>query len=171
MIDFSRAIELPCPPAKVWDVLGNLHTIESCLPGFEHTQEVEPRRRYRVRIRDRIGSYHVDIPLDVVVDSLETGARLAVKASGRDKVLASAVKVSMTVALAAADVGASLTLQGRLEVGGKLAALGEGVLGRKMRDTLHDFAANLERLLNPSRDADATERPRTDDAPQNGVDT
>ena len=43
-----------------------------------------------------------------------------------------------------------------LEIGGKLAALGEGVLGRKTRDMLHDFAARLDRLLNPPPDTDTT---------------
>lgn len=147
MIDFVRVIELPVAPAEVWSGLWDIPGLERCIPGCRDTQEVEPRRRYRATVRERVGPYGVEIPLEVTVDSLEEGVRLAVKASGRDSVLSSAVKVSMIVALAARDAGASLTLQGRLEVGGKLAALGEAVIQRKTRDILGEFAANLERFL------------------------
>jgi len=57
------------------------------------------------------------------------------------------VKVSMVVALAPGVPGTVLTLQGKAEVGGKLAGLGQGVIQRKTRDLLDEFAANLERLL------------------------
>src|SRR5207247_8080722 len=86
-------------------------------------------------------------PLEVLVDSLDAGIRLAVKASGRDSVLSSPVKVSMIVALAPGGAGTSLTLQGKAEVGGKLAALGRGVIQRKARDILNAFAANLDQLV------------------------
>ena len=43
--------------------------------------------------------------------------------------------------------GTSLTLQGKAEVGGKLAALGRGVIQRKTRDILSAFAANLDQLV------------------------
>ena len=90
MIDFSRSIELPRSRAEVWEALWDLHAIEQCIPGCEEAQEVEPRQRYRATIRDRVGPYRVEIPLDVLVDPLEQGTRLAVRASGRDSVLSSA---------------------------------------------------------------------------------
>jgi carbon monoxide dehydrogenase subunit G len=147
MIDFARVIAVPLAPAEVWSALWDVPKLARCIPGCQDAQEVEPRRRYRATIRERVGPHAVEIPLEVVVDSLETGVRLAVKASGRDPVLSSLVKVSMIVGLAGQGAGTSLTLQGKLEVGGKLAALGQGVLQRKTHDILGEFAANLERLL------------------------
>lgn len=147
MIDFARVIALPLAPPEVWNALWDASKLAPCIPGCQDVQEVEPRRRYRATVRERVGPYTVEIPLEVVVDSLETGVRLAMKASGRDPVLTSPVKVSMIVSLAGHDTGTSLTLQGKLEVGGKLAALGQGVLQRKARDVLGQFAANLEQLL------------------------
>jgi len=147
MIDFARVIELPLAPGAIWSGLWDIRGLARCIPGCQDTQEVEPRRRYRATVRERIGPYGVEIPIEVIVDSLEEGVRLAVKASGRDSVLSSAVKVSLIAAVAARDSGASLTVQGKLEVSGKLAALGEAVLQRKTRDVLGEFAANLERFL------------------------
>jgi carbon monoxide dehydrogenase subunit G len=154
MIDFVRVIELPLAPAEVWSALWDVQKMERCLPGCQDAQEVEPRQRYRATVRERVGPYTVEMPLEVGVDSLQTDVRLAVKAWGRDAVLSSPVKVSMIVALAAQGTGTTLTLQGRLEVGGKVAALGQGVIQKKTRDILGEFAANLERLLK-GRDAAA----------------
>jgi len=147
MVDFTRVIELPSAPPEVWSALWDVAKIQRCVPGCQDAQEVEPRRRYRATVRDRVGPYTVEVPFEVVADALEPGVRLALKATGRDSVLSSPVRVSMTAALAERDAGSSLTLHGKLEVGGKLAALGQGVLQRKTRDVLGEFAANLERLL------------------------
>jgi len=147
VIDLARVIELPVAPPEVWRALWEIPKLARCIPGCEDVEEVEPRRRYRATVRERVGPFRVEIPLEVAVDSLEEGIRLAVKASGRDSVLSSPVKVSMIVALAPAGAGTSLTLQGKAEVGGKLAALGQGVIQRKTRDILNAFAANLHQLL------------------------
>jgi carbon monoxide dehydrogenase subunit G len=49
------------------------------------------------------------------------------------------------------DGGSRLALDGRAEVGGKLAALGQAVIHRKTRDILDAFARNLGDLLQGRR--------------------
>jgi len=147
VIDVARVIELPVAPPEAWRILWDVAKLARCVPGCDDVQDVEPPHLYRATVRQRVGPFHVELPLDVVVDSLEDGARLAVKATGRDTVLSSPVKVSMVVALAAGGPGTVLTLQGKADVGGKLAGLGQGVIQRKTRDVLDEFAANLEQLL------------------------
>ena len=147
MIDLARVIELPVAVPEVWSALWDVQQMAGCLPGCQDAEAVDPRQRYRATVRDRVGPYRVEIPIDVTVDELEAGTRLAVKASGRDTVLSSHVKVSMIIALAPNGAGTSLTLHGKAEVGGKLAALGRSVVQRKTHDVLSEFAANVERLF------------------------
>ena len=147
MIDRARVIELPVAVPEVWSALWDVQQMARCIPGCQDAEEVEPRQQYRATIRDRVGPYQVEIPIDVTVDELEAGTRLAVKASGRDAVLSSHVKVSMIIALAGSGPGTSLTLHGKAEVGGKLAALGRSAVQRKTHDVLGEFAANVERIF------------------------
>ncbi len=147
MIDLARVIELPAVPAAVWSTLWDFTKLAPCIPGCGDVEEVEPRRRYRATVRERVGPFKVEVPLEILVEAMEAGSRLGVKASGRDSVLSSPVKLSMIVTLAAHETGTSLALQGKAEVGGKLAALGQGVIHRKTRDILNEFATNLDRLL------------------------
>lgn len=155
MIELERDIRLPVAPADAWKALWDVAALAGCIPGCGEVEEIEPRRRYRAVVRDRVGPFKVTIPLDVVIDAIDEGARLSVTASGRDSMLGSPVKVRMTVALDPADGGTRLALRGAGEVGGKLAALGQAVTQRKTRETLDRFAVNLERLLGGAGDAAA----------------
>lgn len=155
MIELQRTIDLAVRPEAAWPTLWDIHALAGCLPGCEDVQEIEPRRRYRATVRDRLGPFRVTIPLDVVVGAVVEGSRLTVTASGRDSALGSPVKVELAVALEPAGAGARLSLRGAAEVGGKLAALGQAVTQRKTRDTLDRFATNLQRLFDRPGDAAA----------------
>jgi carbon monoxide dehydrogenase subunit G len=143
VIELSRTIELPAPPPEVWALLWDIPALARCVPGCDEVREVEPGIRYTATVRDRVGPFKVAVPLDVSVESRDPPRRLAVKAAGRDSMLASPVTVSLAVALEPAGPGTRLVIQGAGEIGGKLAALGQGVIQRKTRDILDRFAANL----------------------------
>lgn len=155
MISLNRVIDLPGSREKTWALLWDIRALAGCLPGCEEISEIEPRRRYRATIRDRVGPFRVSIPLDVAVESVVDGERLTLGASGRDSALGSPVKVRLAVALADANGGVQLTLDGEGEFGGKLAMLGQAVATRKTRETLDRFAENLTRLLGGGTDAAA----------------
>ena len=148
MIDLARTIDLPIAPEAAWKALWNVSDVARCLPGCETIQEVEPRRRYRTTVKDRVGPFSVSIPLDVTIEPDEGERRLRMNATGRDSILGSPVKMALVVTLTPADDGRSrLTLDGRADVGGKLAALGQSVMHRKTRDVLDAFARQLGEML------------------------
>ena len=153
MTELRRVIELPAPPGAVWDRLWDINALAGCIPGCGDVEAVEERRRYRATIRDRVGPFRIAIPLDILVEATPP-ERLVVSASGRDSTLGSPVKVGLTVTLAGSDAGGTrLGLDGQAQIGGKLATLGQGVIQRKTRDTLDQFAANLAGLFGGGGDA------------------
>ena len=148
MIDLARTIDLPLAPDAAWEALWNVADVARCLPGCEAVEEVEPRRRYRTTVKDRVGPFSVSIPLDVTVEPNETERRLRINATGRDSILGSPVKMALIATVGPTDgTGSRLTLDGRADVGGKLAALGQSVMHRKTRDVLDTFARQLGEML------------------------
>ena len=143
MIALARTIELPRTPDDAWGALWDVPAVARCLPGCEKVEELEPRRRYRAVVRDRVGPFSVTIPLDVVVEASEAERTLHVNATGRDSMLGSPVRMTLTAQVAPAGDGSRLVLDGQAHVGGKLAALGQAVIHRKTRDILDAFARNL----------------------------
>jgi carbon monoxide dehydrogenase subunit G len=155
MIALRRVIDLPAPPEGVWRRLWDVEALAGCIPGCEGVETVEDRRRYRATIRDRLGPFRVTIPLDVEVDP-SPPTRLTITASGRDATLGSPVRIGLTATVeAGAGGGSRLTLDGQGDVGGKLAALGQGVIDRRTRDVLDRFATNLAALFARHDDAAA----------------
>jgi carbon monoxide dehydrogenase subunit G len=156
VIDLARTIDLAVTPAQAWAALWDVPAVARCVPGLQEVQEVppsgitrrdEPRHRYRATVKDKVGPFAVSITLDVTVDPSEAEHLLRVSATGRDSILGSPVRMSMTACLTPAAGGCHLVLNGRAEVGGKLAALGQAVIHRKTRDVLDTFARNLGTLL------------------------
>ncbi|MGH8697364.1 MAG: CoxG family protein [Burkholderiales bacterium] len=148
MIEIARTIDLPMTPDDAWAALWDVPRVARCLPGCQEVTEVEPRRRYRASVKDRVGPFTVTIPLDVTVEPSDAERLLGVHATGRDSILGSPVRMSLTARLTPGEGGGSrLTLDGQAEVGGKLAALGQAVIHRKTRDILDAFARQLGELL------------------------
>ncbi len=148
MIALARTIDLPPSPDDAWAALWDVPALARCLPGCQAVEELEPRRRYRATVRDRVGPFAVTIPLEVGVDASDAERALRVHATGRDSLLGSPVRMTLTARLTPGDAGGSrLTLDGQAEVGGKLAALGQAVIHRKTRDVLDAFARNLGRMF------------------------
>ena len=148
MIDITRTIDLPVAPAEAWTALWDVPAVARCLPGCQDVQEVEAQHRYRATVKDKVGPFSVAVTLDVTVEPSEAEHLLRVSATGRDSVLGSPVRMSMTARLTPGVAGGShLVLDGRAEVGGKLAALGQAVIHRKTRDVLDTFARNLGTML------------------------
>jgi carbon monoxide dehydrogenase subunit G len=148
-------IELAAPPAVVWERLWDIAALARCIPGCDGVETVEARTRYRATIRDRLGPFRIAIPLDVTVEGTPPD-RLAVTATGRDATLGSPVKVRLTVTLGPTATGTRLLVDGKAEVMGKLAALGQGVIQRRTTDVLDQFATNLEALFGTRDDAAAS---------------
>jgi uncharacterized protein len=147
VIEWRRAIDLAAAPGVVWQRLWDVPRLAACIPGCDGVQTLEVERRYRATIRDRVGPFRVAIPLDVQVEATPP-ARLVVTAAGRDSVLGSPVSVQIAVTLEGGVAGGTrLGLVGHGDVGGKLAALGQGVIERKTRETLDRFATNLAALF------------------------
>ena len=147
MIELHRVIDLDAAPGAVWERLWNVPALAACIPGCDAVETVEAQRRYRATIRDKVGPFRIAIPLEVAVEATPP-SRLAITASGRDAVLGSPVKLTLVASIEPGrGGGARLALDGRGEVGGKLAALGQGVIDRKTRDILDRFASNLTALF------------------------
>ena len=148
VIELARTIELPLAPDDAWTALWNVSGVARCLPGCQSVEELEPRRRYRAIVKDRVGPFTVTIPLDVEVEPSEAARELRIKATGRDSILGSPVRMALTARLTPGEAsGSSLALDGHAEVGGKLAALGQAVIHRKTRDVMDTFARQLGDML------------------------
>jgi carbon monoxide dehydrogenase subunit G len=142
----AREVALTVPTERVWEALWDVPRMVACVPGCVEAREVEPRRRYRARMSQKVGPIALSVPLDILVTQ-ETPGRLAVEARGRDGLLAAEVQMSVRLGVEAAEAGSRLAVEAEGRVLGKLGALGAGVIQRRAEELIDEFTARLVRYM------------------------
>ncbi len=143
--DIARTVTVAAAPDAVWAALLDVQRVASWIRIVANVREVEPLRRYRAVLEDRVGPFALRADLDVAVTAERP--RLRVDASGEDRQVAS--RISTTVDLTVdADGGATrVDVRGSYEITGRIATLGAGAIRKKGEHVLDGFVASLTREL------------------------
>lgn len=146
-MEFSRKILLAGAPHQIWALLVDVRRIADCVPGCEDVEEVEALRFYRARLRQRVGPFRVEVPIEIRIDQLQEPALIRAHATGRDRTTGTTVAGILTVSLTRADAGTCLTVSSALQIGGRLAALGYPVIRRQAEQNIDEFGVRLAAML------------------------
>lgn len=146
--DFAKEIRLAVPPGAVWSALLDFQRVASWLPIVRDVRELEPMRRYSAVLEDRMGPFALRADLTVTVAATEPERRMRVAAAGEDRQVASRISATLDLAVADADGGTALAVNGRYGITGRIATLGAPAIRKKGEHVLDGFFANLARDLN-----------------------
>ena len=142
-----REVPVPASADALWSFLWDVPRVVACLPGCVDATEVEPQRRYRARMQQRVGPIAIDVPLDVEILEAEPPRRLVLKASGRDRLVGAEIALRVALDCAPTTEGSMLRIDADGRVLGKLGALGHGVIQRKAEEAVDEFAARAARAV------------------------
>jgi carbon monoxide dehydrogenase subunit G len=146
-MELSSELRLPVPPERVWRVLTDVRRVAACVPGCESVVEEVPLQRYRAVMKQRVGPFRLEVPLEIQVTEAREPERLRARATGRDRATGTAVAADLTIALAGDGDGTRLGITTDLQVGGRLAALGYPMIRKRADETVAEFAARLRAAL------------------------
>jgi carbon monoxide dehydrogenase subunit G len=150
---FEKQVTVDAPRQNVWDFLWDVSRLAACIPGCETAEEVEPYQRYQATIREKVGPFRVKVPLAIEVLENTAPERLVARASGKDTVVQSHVKVELDLALIEMSPQVTqLQLTADVAVLGKLGTLGHSVIVRKGDEIVGQFAAALRTELQEDAD-------------------
>lgn len=149
-MEFADEVRLSATPAQTWDTLVDFRRIAACVPGCEDVEELEPLARYHAMMRQRVGPFRLDVPLDIDVQDVRPGEAIRARARGRDRLTQTAVTATLSVTLTPDDTGTRLGVVTDLQVTGKVAALGHSVIKRRSEENFAEFARRLRALLEGS---------------------
>jgi carbon monoxide dehydrogenase subunit G len=140
-MDLSAAYTFAAPPAEVWTLLNDPDVIASCLPGCERLEPLG-EDRYRVMLNLAIaavsGQYTGTVTL---LDKRQPEAyRLVVEGTGK----AGFVKGEAMVVLTAQDAGTLVSVNGKGQVGGLIARVGQRLLSSVSSMMMDRFFACLQ---------------------------
>ena len=169
-MELTNEFRVSVPVDEAWSVLTDLERIAPCMPGAE-LQEVEGDE-YRGVVKIKVGPITAQYKGRASFQSLDADEHKAVlKAEGRDTRGQGNASATVTAELQAEGSGTSVRITTDLNVTGKVAQFGRGVLADVSAKLLAQFVSQLETDVlsgaspTPAASAPGTEPPAAAEAP------
>jgi uncharacterized protein len=154
----QNEIEVAAPPEELFDVLSDVERVAPLLPGA--TLDGKEGDAYTGAVKLKIGpitaSYRGRLRF---LELDEESYRAVMEASAQETNGQGNAQATITASVSGSDSQSVLNLDTNLEVRGKAAQFGRGVLGNVSQRILEQFARNLESEVLSSKQPPSEEQP------------
>lgn len=147
-MDFRMEAALPAPPDRVWLAMIDIERMAACIPGCEQVQMRELLKSYSAVMKQKIGPFKLEVPAEITVEDYREPAFVKANASGRDKFTGTTLNVTLHVQVEPeGDSGSKLAVDAALQVAGRLASLGYGMIKKKAEENFAEFERRFKAEL------------------------
>ncbi|MGN6730534.1 MAG: CoxG family protein [Candidatus Binatia bacterium] len=146
-MQFQKEVEIRAPREKVWRFIWDVDRFIACVPGCKEAKTLEEGRRYAATMVEKVGPFKVEFPTSIEVLEREEMTRIKAQASGADNKIGSRMKLDLDVNLREDGDKTVLAFVAGVDILGKLAALGHGIIKRKADQVLDEFAQAVKKKL------------------------
>lgn len=146
-MQFQKEVEISAPKEAVWKFIWDVDRFIACVPGCKEAKTVEEGKRYTATMVEKVGPFKVEFPTTIEVLEREEMSRIKAQAAGADNKIGSRMKIDLDVSLREQDSKTILGFVAGVDVLGKLAALGHGIIKRKADQVLDEFAQAVKQKL------------------------
>ena len=146
-MQFQKEVEILAPREKVWQFIWDVDRFIACVPGCKDARTIEAGKRYAATMVEKVGPFKVEFPTTIEVLEREELTRIKAQASGADNKIGSRMKLDLDVHLREEGDKTILGFVAGVDILGKLAALGHGIIKRKADQVLDEFAQAVKTKL------------------------
>ena len=144
---FEKEVEILAPREKVWKFIWDVDRFIACVPSCKEARTVEEGKLYSATLVEKVGPFRVEFPTTIEVLEKEELKHIKAQASGADNKIGSRMKIELDVNLQERDDKTLLGFVAGVDILGKLAALGHGIIKRKADQVLEEFAQAVKKRL------------------------
>jgi carbon monoxide dehydrogenase subunit G len=145
--EFQETVRLTAGRDAVWRTVSDIPTVLSWISIVGTADVIEPDRRYRALLEDRLGPFRMRADLDIGVAERVEGTSIHARGDGEDRQIGSRLIVDVKLALAEEGDITVVDVRGSYEVTGRPAALGASSIRKKASKILSEFFSSAEREL------------------------
>src|ERR671910_381552 len=172
---FENHFDVEAPIEEVWDALLDVERVAPTVPGAQVLEQTGDDA-YKVAIKVKVGPMSMTYRGEVEIVERDAAAHRAVmKARAKESRGQGTANADVTMVLAGANGGTSATVTTDVQLSGKVATMGQGVLQDVSRRLVETFAGNLATMLEgggaqagPPEPAAAASEPAPEAAPASG---
>jgi uncharacterized protein len=145
-MEFNNSFSVQKPIGEVWETMLDLERVVPCVPGarvIEKTGE----KGVKTEVKIRVGSMSMNYvgPAEIVEQD-DAAHRAVLQGRARETGGQGNADSRVEIRLAEAGDGTEVSIHSEVNVVGKAAQMGEGVIGGVTEGMIGEFAENLARL-------------------------
>ena len=144
-VTMTGEVQLAATPQAVWEKLNNPEVLKVCIPGCEELEKNEDNG-FRAVAKMKVGPVSARFKGKVMLSDLNPPSSYKIFGEGEGGV-AGFAKGGATVTLAAKEGGTLLSYNVEAQIGGKLAQLGQRLLGGTAKKLADEFFANFVKAI------------------------
>ena len=135
----EQQLTVAAPVERVWDVLMDIPAMSQCIPGVENVEQ-SGENTFNARVKQRIGPVAVNFDCQITILSVDKASySSSAQVIGRDVKVLSGMKAVMSMNLAPRDDGVLFTVVADVEISGKIAQYGHGIVRQRANALLETF--------------------------------
>ncbi|HEY4278261.1 MAG TPA: SRPBCC family protein [Conexibacter sp.] len=172
---FEDGFTVTAPVEEVWSALLDVERVAPCMPGAQVLERVDDDT-FRVAIRVNVGPVSMRYRGEVeVVERDDAAHRATMRVKAKESRGQGTADANVHMALTDDGHGTAAAMETEVQMSGKVAAMGQGVIAGVSARLVETFANNLAAMLEgdsaaasspaPPRPAAATPAPRADAPP------
>ncbi|MGY3583166.1 carbon monoxide dehydrogenase subunit G [Bradyrhizobium sp. USDA 4341] len=146
-MEFHMSMVVPAAPEDLWKTLIDVPSISSCIPGCENVEEIARLESYKATVKQKIGPFKVEVPAEILVESVTEPSHVRTRAMGRDKITGTRLAVVLDVSVIPEVSGSKLAVDAKVDIQGRLATMGLGIIKRRVDQNFEEFETRLKNLL------------------------
>jgi uncharacterized protein len=164
-VRLSNSFAIARPVPEVYEAFLDIERIAVCMPGSRLLGQPEPGT-YEGEVKVKVGPLSVAYSGRLaVLEADEERRTLTLRAKGREQHGAGNASAHVVAVLTEHADGTLVQIDTDLDIRGKVAQFGRGVLGEVTETIVQSFASNVEQLLASSTTHGSTPRQHTPSAP------
>ncbi len=143
-VDLEKVFPVEAPAGSSWQVLSDIETVASCMPGAEVTGKVDDSN-YTGKVKSKIGPATMAFDGTIEILGIDEAAReLRMTSKGQDSKGTSSAQMDLVASVIEADGGNSeLHGEAKVIVNGKVANLGGRMMTQVADQILTQFGDNF----------------------------
>jgi carbon monoxide dehydrogenase subunit G len=146
-MEFENSFEVKAPVGDVWQALLDVERVAPCMPGAEVLERTGDDA-YKVGIKVKVGPVSMQYRGDIeIVERDESEHRAVMRASAKETRGQGTANADVETRLSGNGATTSATIVTQLQVRGRAAAMGQGVMQDVAAKLVETFAANLSQML------------------------
>jgi carbon monoxide dehydrogenase subunit G len=162
-MEFENTFVVDAPMEEVWDLLLDVERIAPCMPGAQVLEQTGDDA-YKVAVKVKLGPMTMNYKGDVEIVEKDAGSHVAtMRAKAKEARGQGTASANMKMALRPAGHGTEASILTEMQMSGKAAAMGQGVIKDVAASLTDTFAQNVAKLVEGP--AEAAPPPLQQEAP------